>query len=300
MPQSLLILASLLVLSPSVTVSAAGEFPSPTHTQRPAAPTTRLDDEAVNRTGALMNEVIASSYPELKGSDIRIKAFRSRSDYFKTRFGVPQYFRKMRYLMYVNPRAFELQAPEAGVRAIIAHELAHVLYFQNRNRVRLLGLVRLISKRYTARFERRADLKAISLGYGEGLKEYRRWLYGNVPASKLGEKQQNYFSPEEIDAIQFASRTCPALLDYWVKHVPLSLDQIVATKCAQQSKISRLETSKRRAGEPQRTTRNAEASTLRLPVINPFTVETLGPFPPRSLRLAFPLPNRRLAKWRNG
>jgi hypothetical protein len=132
--------------------------------------------------------------------------------------------------VYVNPRLFELQAPEAGVRAIIAHELAHVLYFKNRNRVQLLGLVRLISKRYTAKFERRSDLKAISLGYGEGLKAYRRWLYGNVPASKLGEKRRNYFSPEEIDAILSASRTRPELLDYWVKQVPLSLDEIVGTK----------------------------------------------------------------------
>jgi hypothetical protein len=136
----------------------------------------------------------------------------------------------MRYLVFVNPRAYELQAPEAGVRAIIAHELAHVAYFKKRNRLRLLGLVRLTSKQFTARFERWADLKAISLGYGEGLKEYRRWLYSNVPASKLAEKQRNYFSPEEIDAILSASRNRPELIGYWLKHVPLNLNQILATR----------------------------------------------------------------------
>jgi hypothetical protein len=99
-----------------------------------------------------------------------------------------------------------------------------------RNRARLVGLVRLTSKRFTAEFERWADLKAISLGYAEGLREYRRWLYRNVPASKLAEKQRNYFSPDEIDAILSASRERPELIEYWFAHVPLSLNQILAAK----------------------------------------------------------------------
>ena len=232
MPQTSLILATLLILSAVSTVSGAARVASRANIQTEAIQTTRDSArDAINRTRVLVNEVIASAYPELKESTIRIKLFRSRSDYFKTRFGIPQYlFARMRYLVYVNPRVFELQASEAGVRAIIAHELAHVLYFKGRNRLRLLGLVRLASRHYTAKFERRADLKAISRGYGEGLKEYRQWLYQNVPASKLAEKQRNYFSGEEIDAILSASRTRPELLDYWVKHVPLSLGQILATK----------------------------------------------------------------------
>lgn len=232
MPKTALILALLLAPSPFFAVSGAPRFPSHVFFRAPATQTSKdLARDTVNRTRVLMNEVIGSSYPELKGSTIRIKLFRSRSDYFKTRFGIPQYFfGRMRYMVYVNSRLFELHAPEEGVRAIIAHELAHVLYFKGRNRVRLLGLVRLTSRGYTAKFERRADLKAIALGYGEGLKGYRQWLYGNVPASKLAEKQRNYFSPEEIEAILSASRTRPELLDYWVKQVPLSLDEIVGTK----------------------------------------------------------------------
>jgi hypothetical protein len=232
MPHTSIILASLLTLSPDITAPAAVRFPSRVKIQTAAKPTTKvLAGDAVNRTRVLVDEVIATSYPQLKGSDVRIKSFRSRSDYFKTRFGVPQFFfKRMRYLVFVNPRAFEQGAPEAGVRAIIVHELAHVLYFKSRNRIRLLGLVRLISKGFTARFERRADLRAISLGYGEGLKEYRAWLYRNVPSSKLVEKQRNYFSPREIDAIVSASRTRPELLDYWLKRVPMSLDEILATK----------------------------------------------------------------------
>jgi hypothetical protein len=229
MPQATLIIAAFFVLQSSGVSHNADRFPSLYWRGAPAGQS--ADDrtiDAVNRTRAVVDQVAAASYPELKTSVIQVKPFRSRSDYFKSRFGLPQYlFSGMRYLVYVNPRVFELRAPAAGVQAIIAHELAHVVYYKTRNRVRLLGLVRLSSKRFTAEFERLADLRAIALGYGEGLKEYRRWLYDNIPASKLAEKRRNYFSPDEIDAILSALRRRPELLEYWLKHVPLSLNQIL-------------------------------------------------------------------------
>jgi hypothetical protein len=232
MPQPAFILAALLVLqAPVIAVGAGGLHSRANVCGLVGQPARDLNVDAVSRTRALVDQVTAASYPELKSADIRIRMFRSRSDYFKARFGLPQFFfMRMRYLVFVNPRAFELKAPEDGVRAIIAHELAHVAYYKRRARVRLVGLIRLTSKRFSAEFERRADLKAIALGYGEGLKEYRRWLYGAVPASALGEKRRNYFSPEEIDAILSSSSMRPELLEYWIKHVPMSLDQIRATK----------------------------------------------------------------------
>jgi hypothetical protein len=185
----------------------------------------------LDRARVTVNEIISASYPELNGTTIQIKLFESKSDYFKARFGIPQFFvGRMRYLIFVNPRVFDRGAPDAGVRAILAHELGHVLYFKTRNRLKLLGLVRLASTASTQRFERWADLQAISRGYGEGLKEYRQWVYQNIPASKLEAKRLNYFSPEEIDAILLASRARPDLLGYWLKHVPLNLDQIVGKR----------------------------------------------------------------------
>jgi hypothetical protein len=232
MPQASFILAALLILQSSGPLYEAAGFRDRGTSRAVAGQSPRdLAVDAVNRTRVLIDKVIASSYPELEGSDIRVKMFRSRSDYFKARFGYPQYFfTRMRYLVFVNPRVFELQAPEEGVRAIIAHELAHLIYYKRRNRVELVGLVRLTSKRFTASFERWADLKAISLGYGEGLKEYREWLYRNVPSSKLADKQRNYFSPDEIGAILSKARPRPELFEYWLKHVPLNMNQILATK----------------------------------------------------------------------
>ncbi|HZS07603.1 MAG TPA: hypothetical protein VFD58_22400 [Blastocatellia bacterium] len=183
---------------------------------------------ALERTRSLVEEIRAASFPELKDASIKVELLDSEADYFRTRFSIPHFLagRRMRYLIKVNPAVFSLAAPEAGVRAIIAHELGHIVWFRQRNRLELLGLIRLTSKKYTARFERWTDLQAIARGYGEGLKEYRRWLYRHVPPQKLGEKRRNYFSPEEIDAILARIRQQPELLKRWLKKVPLDIQSI--------------------------------------------------------------------------
>lgn len=181
------------------------------------------------RTQILVDEIKAAAYPELRGLNVQVKLFHSQSDYFRARFAIWPFLtgRRMRYIVYVNPEVFARQAPQASIHAILAHELAHVLYFSQGHRLRLLGLVRLTTKGFTARFERWADLQALARGYGEGLKAYRQWLYRNIPAKSLDEKRRDYFSPEEIDAITSATQQRPELWGYWLKHVPLNLKEIV-------------------------------------------------------------------------
>jgi hypothetical protein len=108
----------------------------------------------------------------------------------------------------------------------LAHELAHVVSLNRGNRIRRLGLVRLLSKRYTAKFERRTDLEAIHRDYADGLESYRIWVYSHVPPEKLEEKHRNYFSPKEIVAVQKRLLEQPALFAYWSKQIPLNLSQI--------------------------------------------------------------------------
>jgi hypothetical protein len=192
---------------------------------------------ARERARMLIDEIRAESFPELRDADLRVKTFSSDSDYFRSRLGLPQFFfGKMRCIIEVNPAAFDLDAPPSALRAIIAHEIAHSLYYKKRNRVRLLGLVRLLSKDFTAGFERWADLQAISRGYGEGLREYRKWLYRNVPANRIDEKKRNYFSPEEIDAILSAVKERPELMGIWLKRAPRNLREIEAAKTSRQSR----------------------------------------------------------------
>ena len=189
---------------------------------------TSNDEIVIERTRLLVEEVRATSYPELRNADIRIKTFNNKADYFRVSFSSTRFLfgRRMRFVVLVNPKVFNLGAPAEAVRAILAHELGHILYFKQRKRIELLGLVRLASKKFTARFERWADLQAISRGYGEGLKEYRVWLYGHVPNERLAEKKRNYFSPEEVDAITIGIQKRPERLVYWLKNVPLNLSEI--------------------------------------------------------------------------
>src|ERR1051325_1345829 len=200
------------------------------HANQSAAAGQVSGDEAIRRTWLIIEQVIRDSYPELKGADIQIKTFNSDADYFRTIFSFGRFAsgRKMRYVIKVNPRVFELAAPEDGIRAILAHELGHVYDFHRQKRIRLLGLARLATKGYTARFERWTDLQAIARGYGEGLKAYRRWLYQHIPPNRVAGKRRDYFSPEEIDAIEAKRRQNPGVMAYWFKHVPLSLQEIEA------------------------------------------------------------------------
>jgi hypothetical protein len=189
-------------------------------------------NDAIGAAGAVIREIKAKSFPELARVDLRVRSFHSPSDYFRTRFSLSRFLllRHMRYFVDVNPAVFKYQAPSDGVCAILAHELVHVVSLSRGNRIRRFGLVRLLSKRYTLKFERGADLGAIHRGYGDGLKTYRVWVYAHILPSKLQQKLNNYFSPEEIAAIQKELQERPDLFEYWSEHVPTNLQEIERAK----------------------------------------------------------------------
>lgn len=181
---------------------------------------------------AAIRAVKDASFPELKGMTVGASQFQSETDFFRTRFSVGRFLflRPMRYRVEVNPKLFAEQPPADAACAILAHELVHVVELKRGNRIRRFGLVRMLSAGYTARFERRTDLEAIARGYGEGLRSYRAWVYGHVPAGKVQEKRRRYFSPEEITVIEKGLREKPELLEYWRKHVPMSVEEAEALR----------------------------------------------------------------------
>src|SRR5713226_2729972 len=185
-------------------------------------------DVAIGAASAVILDVRATSFSELAHVDLRVRSFRSQSDYLRTRFSFSRFLllMPMQYFVDVNPALFQEQAPSDGVCAILAHELVHIVSLSRGNRIRRFGLVRLLSKRQTAKFERRTDLEAIHRGYGDGLRTYRKWVYAHISPNKLQEKRRNYFSPEEIGAIQILLQERPELFGYWNAHVPMSLQEI--------------------------------------------------------------------------
>jgi hypothetical protein len=180
--------------------------------------------EAIEKTQKLVTEIVEKSYPELKDKQIEVKTFSSKSDYFQSRFSFGRFltFQRMNYIIFVNPKVYELDAPENGIRSILAHEIGHILYYSRKNRLQLLGLVNLSTKTFTQKFERRTDLEAIKRGYGEGLIVYRTWLYEHIPLKSVDAKKQNYFTPKEISAIMKQ----PEKIAFWQKNVPKNLAEI--------------------------------------------------------------------------
>ena len=151
----------------------------------------------------LLLDVRLASFPRLTNTDIRLRTFHSQSDYFQARFSILHFFfaKRMQYVIRVNDGPGIRTAPANADRAILAHELAHVQYYASGNRIHLFGLTRFSYARYRRNFERQADREAIQLGYAQGLKNYRLWLYQHVSAKALLEKKRDYLSPEEIDAV---------------------------------------------------------------------------------------------------
>ena len=176
----------------------------------------------------LVNSVRAASFPQLSGVEITLHTMRSDNIYFESRFTLSSFFfaRKLRYMVLFNPEAVARQVPQEGLRAIVAHELAHIDYFHRHRRLGLVRLIQLLWAPFRARFERGADLEVIALGYGQDLESYRIWLYNNVPANKIEEKKRDYFSPAEIDAILLAARLDPQIMRAFSACVPRGLAEV--------------------------------------------------------------------------
>jgi hypothetical protein len=189
----------------------------------------------------LMNSVRDASFPELKGVDIAIRDLTSDYVFLEARFTMTSYFSRGRlgYMLYYNEEAVRRGVPPEGLRAIVAHELAHIDFFQNQSRMGLAGLIRLLSPSFNMRFERKADLRAIALGYGVGLQAYRAWLYRNVPPARMDEKKRDYFSPDEIAEILRLEKATPRFMGDLERCVPRNYAEIEALarnsrmKCAE-------------------------------------------------------------------
>jgi hypothetical protein len=175
----------------------------------------------------VIDDVRHTSFPQLAAADITVHDLTSDFDYLQARFTVSSFFaRRLQYMILFNQEAIRRQVPADGLRAIVAHELAHINYYENQSRMGLLSLVGLLLPSFTTRFERKADLDAIALGYGPGLETYRRWLYRNIAQARTAEKKRDYYTPEEIKALLAAEASHPGILRKFLRCVPLNLAQI--------------------------------------------------------------------------
>lgn len=218
-------LPTIFLLSAAVVIITL----SPTWTLAQNAIPKSVDSQmAIEKTEKLIQEVVEESYPELLTEKIKVKTFRSQKTFFKAQFSFNRYLtlRKLRMTILINPIVYSRNAPVEGLRAILAHELAHILYYKRKNRLQLLGLIGLVNGGFNAKFERRTDLVAIERGYGIGLIEYREWLYQNVSEREISSKKRNYFTSEEIALLIAAFKKNPEIVKILKKKVPGDLDEV--------------------------------------------------------------------------
>jgi hypothetical protein len=174
-----------------------------------------------------VNDIRRASFPQLERADITIYDLHSDFDYLQARFTVSSFFsRKLRYMILFNSEAIRRQVPAEGLRAIVAHELAHINYYESQSRMGLLSLAGILFPSFAARFERKADLDAIALGYGPGLETYRTWLYRNIPRQAEAEKRRDYYTPEQIEALLQAEIKHPGIMNRFRRCIPRNLAEI--------------------------------------------------------------------------
>jgi len=187
---------------------------------------------------ALVTQVVNDSFPELPLDRISIKG--ARKDPFVFFWAQPEFgsvlnpFAETTYRVFYNTRLFDTNSqiaplPYEAVRSILAHELGHVSDYETTTFGLLrTGWTQVVHGKSESRNERRTDLGAIARGYADGLKTYRRWIYGTLSGDDLARKREIYFTPEEISLVEWAIGEYPELIQYWRRTPPLSLQQIEA------------------------------------------------------------------------
>ncbi|MFT6817913.1 MAG: hypothetical protein ACJATT_001724 [Myxococcota bacterium] len=160
-----------------------------------APPTNEADLEA------LMQEVRLELFPQLASIPLDLVELDSETDYFQANldFGTvsdPPFERDYRVLY--NPSLFEDGPTQPAIAAILAHEMTHILDYTEMESSELVEFGIWYATSDTAEYERQTDESAMWLGCAEGLIDYRLWLYDNIPADAVEDKERTYFTPDEI------------------------------------------------------------------------------------------------------
>jgi hypothetical protein len=90
--------------------------------------------------------------------------------------------------------------PHAGVIAILAHELQHIVDYTAMEAREFAEFGIWYATSDVSEYERATDERALELGCGTGLIAYRQWLYGVVDDETEAAKRRDYYTPEEIEA----------------------------------------------------------------------------------------------------
>jgi hypothetical protein len=191
--------------------------------EQAAEPSLALDD-----VKAVFADLIATAYPELSAVKYKLYTFKAKTIRFRSNISVRSlFFGKRVYRLGVNESVLTDPPPPNALRAVLAHELAHTLYYHRRTRPQLWGTAKIFFNRDAQiDFERATDLEACARGFAPGLAEYREWIEARMPD---GEKKygQTYYDVDELNELECIRQEQPELLQTWQADPPRSLKAIL-------------------------------------------------------------------------
>jgi len=163
-----------------------------------------------DRLKIILNETINQFFDkELKRNNISIgiknMPKKSRRDSFlqirpKINFSLFRPSKKRHYYLEINPLLYKNNPGEFAIRAILIHELEHVIDYLDLNFYQLshFGLKYANNTQFRYDYERYTDIKALKRGAGIGLADYRIWIYKQISPKDVVIKKMSYLTPEEI------------------------------------------------------------------------------------------------------
>lgn len=202
----------LLSLFALAIAMSTGMLPGPMSLARAQSNCDDLDREVEARDlPCLVEELIPTTFPELEGARaagrIHFRRFNSDEIFLKTTILSGQFrgTAHREYSIDVNPsmyRTFLPVLPRPSVRAVqaaLARELAHLAAYEQSS---ALALTKHLKDKIfqSVAAERRADERALELGYGPGLLEFREWHYSRLTPQREAKVRAMYYTPEEIEA----------------------------------------------------------------------------------------------------
>merc|ERR1711862_247320 len=87
-----------------------------------------------------------------------------------------------------------------AMHSIIAHELNHILDYTHMNITQLadFGIHYALNYDFHIWYEHETDHRVLELQLGQGLKEYREWIYTVLNSTERQTKRTEYYTPLEI------------------------------------------------------------------------------------------------------
>ena len=170
---------------------------------QPAAPLLTTSKAALE---AMVKELVAAHFDRLPKVPVVIDdSLVSDFDFFQAHVqGYLKDWDKRVYVLKVNRKLYVDSPGDVALRGILIHELTHLNEYAHSSTFGLAGLgwdyAFTDDNADVVKWERATDENALRLGYAEGVKAYRLWLYSRLTPERVAKKKRVYFTPEQIDA----------------------------------------------------------------------------------------------------